>query len=153
MNEEEAIEILKETKKDNESKIMIINTNTSNIQIRWSNKDLKEMAEISNRCAKENKAIETVLNLLEKKDKEIEQYQNMLATNDMLHVLECEKKDKIIDLMTNYICSKCFDDITNRLKDDDIAYWGIEGSIKQYFKEKVENGRENSTCKFNLQSR
>lgn len=32
-----------------------------------------------------------------KKDKEIEQYQNMLATNDMLHVLECEKKDKIIE--------------------------------------------------------
>ena len=37
---------------------------------------------------------------LKKKDKQIEQYQNMLATNDMLHVLECEKKDKEIDLMT-----------------------------------------------------
>ena len=41
-------------------------------------------------------AIETVLAELEKKDKQIEQYLNMLATNDMLHVLECEKKDKII---------------------------------------------------------
>lgn len=41
--------------------------------------------------------IKTVLNLLENKDKQIEQYQNMLATNDMLHVLECEKKDKIIN--------------------------------------------------------
>lgn len=42
-------------------------------------------------------AIETVLNLLEKKNKQIEQYQNMLATNDMLYVLECEKKDKMIN--------------------------------------------------------
>lgn len=45
---------------------------------------------------KDIEAIETVLNLLENKDKQIEQYLNMLATNDMLHVLECEKKDKII---------------------------------------------------------
>ena len=36
--------------------------------------------------------IETVLNLLEKKDRQIEQYQNMLATNDMFHVLESQKK-------------------------------------------------------------
>jgi len=46
-----------------------------------------------------NYAVKTVLNLLEKKDKQLEQYQNMLATNDMLHVLECEKKDKMIDEM------------------------------------------------------
>ena len=44
-------------------------------------------------------AIETVLSMLKEKDKQIEQYQNMLATNDMLHVIECENKDKIIDLM------------------------------------------------------
>ena len=33
----------------------------------------------------------------------IEQYMNILATNDMLHVKECEEKDKIIDLMLDYI--------------------------------------------------
>ena len=40
---------------------------------------------------------------LEKKDKQIEQYQNMLATNDMLHVLECEKKDKVIDKLATLV--------------------------------------------------
>lgn len=84
-------------------------------------------------------AIETVLNLLEKKDRQIEQYQNMLATNDMLHVLESQKKDKQIDLMSNYICCMAYDKIIKKLKEDDIAYYGIEGSIKQYFERKVEN--------------
>ena len=81
--------------------------------------------------------IETVLNLLEKKDRQIEQYQNMLATNDMLHVLESQKKDKQIDLMSNYICCMAYDKIIKKLKEDDIAYYGIEGSIKQYFENKV----------------
>ena len=80
---------------------------------------------------------ETVLNLLENKDKQIEQYQNMLATNDMLHVLESQKKDKQIDLMSNYICCMAYDKIIKKLKEDDIAYYGIEGSIKQYFENKV----------------
>ena len=48
-------------------------------------------------------AIETVSSMLEEKDKQIEQYQNILATNDMLHVIECENKDKIIDLMAEFI--------------------------------------------------
>ena len=103
MNEEEAIEYLKNYKYDNEVK----------------------------------EAIEIVLNLLENKDKQIEQYQNMLATNDMLHVLECQKKDKQIDLMSNYICCMAYDKIIKKLKEDDIAYYGIEGSIKQYFENKV----------------
>lgn len=46
---------------------------------------------------------------LKKKDKQIEQYQNMLATNDMLHVLECEKKDKIIDEIED-LCIRKSDD-------------------------------------------
>lgn len=65
-------------------------------------------------------AIETVLNLLENKDKQIEQYQNMLATNDMLHVLECEKKDKIIDLMAKEIYIE-----TDKYKNPE--------EVKQYF--------------------
>ena len=40
---------------------------------------------------------------IKKKDKQIEKYQNMLVTNDMLHVIECENKDKIIDLMLEEI--------------------------------------------------
>lgn len=40
---------------------------------------------------------------LGKKDKQIEQYQNMLATNDMFNVLECEKKDKVIDKLATFV--------------------------------------------------
>ena len=48
-------------------------------------------------------AIEKVLSMLKEKNKQIEQYQNMLATNDMLHVIECENKDKIIYLMAEQL--------------------------------------------------
>ena len=48
-----------------------------------------------------------------------------------------EKKDKQIDLMSNYICCMAYDKIIKKLKEDDIAYYGIEGSIKQYFENKV----------------
>ena len=51
-----------------------------------------------------------------------------------------ENKDKQIDLMSNYICCMAYDKIIKKLKEDDIAYYGIEGSIKQYFERKVENG-------------
>ena len=85
---------------------------------------------------------ETVLNLLQtqqaeikKKDKESHFIQSEL---DIANAKIIELK-RMIDLMTNYICSKSFDDITNRLKDDNIAYWGVEESIKQYFERKVEN--------------
>ena len=81
-----------------------------------------------------NIAIDTVLNELEKKDKQIEQYQNMLATNDMLHVLECEKKDKIIDLMAEQLAGLAIFDIE---KDEPLILRDKE-EIKQYFKEKVE---------------
>nr|DAJ13850.1 MAG TPA: hypothetical protein [Siphoviridae sp. ctvzh6] len=63
-------------------------------------------------------AIETVLSMLKEKDKQIEQYQNMLATNDMLHVIECENKDKIIDLMANEIANN----ITNTCPLEDYNY-------------------------------
>lgn len=120
MNEEEAIETIREIKKDNESKIMIINTNTSNIQIRWSNKDLKEMAEISNRCGKENRAIETVLNLLEKKDKIIDEMAYNIATTDsnLCQYIDETKR-----------CKKYAGE--NKLTCDEY--------IKQYFERKVEN--------------
>lgn len=67
-----------------------------------------------------------------RKDEQIEQYINMLATNDMLHVLECEKKDKIIDLMAEWL-----------YEDDSIFGFGIfkeintPEKIKEYFENKV----------------
>lgn len=84
-------------------------------------------------------AIEAVLNLLEKKDKQIEQYQNMLATNDMLHVIECEKKDKMIYEMIDFIDAidgcLCFD-----LESRNCIDKNCKECIKQYFERKVENG-------------
>lgn len=71
---------------------------------------------------KENQKIKTEL---EKKNKQIEQYQNMLATNDMLHVLECEKKDKMIDLMGEKIF-------------EEGIVWENKEDVKQYFERKVE---------------
>ena len=64
---------------------------------------------------------------LQKRDKQIEQYQNMLATNDMLHVLECEKKDKIIDLMGEKIF-------------EEGIVWENKEDVKLYYERKVENG-------------
>lgn len=52
---------------------------------------------------------ERILKENKKKDKQIEQYQNMLATNDMLHVIECENKDKIIDFMTEQLTTPIHD--------------------------------------------
>lgn len=71
MTEEEAKDILFKIKKDNESKAMIIHNNSSNIQISWSNEDLKDMARIQQRCANNVRAIDIILNELDSKDTEI----------------------------------------------------------------------------------
>ena len=52
---------------------------------------------------------ERILKENKKKDKQIEQYQNILATNDMLHVIECENKYKIIDLMAEQLTTPIHD--------------------------------------------
>ncbi len=75
-------------------------------------------------------AIEKVLSMLKEKDKQIEQYQNMLATNDMLHVIECENKDKQIDLMAEYIESK-------KMLVDKYCYALTKEKIKQYYENKA----------------
>lgn len=120
MNIEEAKKELLGIKKDNESKAMIIHNNSSNIQIRWSNKDLKEMAEISQRCAREIRAIETVLEELENKQDDINILQ---AQRDSMEyqfkqaVLTLEHKDQIINLMALAILN--YDDqlVINKYKD------------------------------------
>lgn len=64
-----------------------------------------------NEVTEENKevitSIQTIVDYIEKqqkelkqKEKQIDRYQNMLATNDMLHVMECENKDKVIKKMS-----------------------------------------------------
>ena len=120
MDIKEAKKELLEIKKDNESKAMIINNNSSNMQIRWSNKDLKEMAEISQRCAREIRAIETVLEELENKQDDI----NILQAqrDSMEHqfkqaLLTLEHKDQIINLMALAILN--YDDqlVINKYKD------------------------------------
>lgn len=81
MTEQEAIEALKEHKKQIDKEYI----NTRNA-----------------------KAIEKILDMIKKRDKQIEQYLNILMTNDLLHVKESQEKDKIIDLMAEYLEGKQF---------------------------------------------
>lgn len=76
------------------------------------------------------------------KDKQIEKYINMLATNDMLHVLEYEEKDKIIDIMAEQINNYDIDeDVCKQMgqKEDCNEFEDKEKCkecIKQYFRNK-----------------
>lgn len=76
---------------------------------------------------------------LKKKDDKIEKYINILATNDMLHVKECEEKDQIIEQMTYYIMNLDIDeDICKRVNcDTNSGELDCKNCIKQCFKNKV----------------
>lgn len=154
MTNERAIERLKERITDNQEKTLQI----------FLEQDIEAIETVLNLLEKKDKEIQfqkeinkteqdrhkkTEKNLkgqLKKKNKQIEQYQNMLVTNDMLHVLECEKKDEIIDLMAYDIATNDSDfcqyiDETRRCKE----YAGenkltCDECIKQYYERKVENG-------------
>ena len=129
------------------------------------NHDVKMIDEVKGEAVKLYKEIETLkrdfeivdheCNRLEqeniKKDKQIEQYINMLATNDMLHVLECEKKDKIIDEMAEYIDEiteeiarekgvEDFEFCDNKCTDKD-EYIECKQCIKEYFKNKAKESK------------
>ena len=54
------------------------------------------------------KQFKTILSMLEEKDKQIERCIKLLVTNDMLHAIECENKDKIIDEMAKVINEALF---------------------------------------------
>lgn len=116
------------------------------------------------------KAIETVLNMLKEKDAEIEKYKKLLADNlarelnnsikakekadtdlddlDKGWKVELEKKDKMIDLMAKHICdSAIVDDTVCAIKCDcetdireDCTYEKMLNCTKQYFERKVTNG-------------
>lgn len=99
---------------------------TQQAEIEKKDKEIQFQKEINKTEQDRHKQTEKSLKgQLEKKDKQIEQYQNMLATNDMLHVLECEKKDKIIDEMAEKIF-------------EEGIVWENKEDVKQYFKRKVE---------------
>lgn len=86
--------------------------------------------------------LETVLNMLKEKDKYIKDANDITTemSNDIKKlILEIEKKDKMIDLMTKYwqsglaICENCINIVENYDKEK------CKQCIKQYFKRKVEN--------------
>ena len=83
----------------------------------------------------EEEARETLKIMKENIDKKYLKTRNSVAIETALKLLE--NKDKQIDLMSNYICCMAYNKIIKKLKEDDIAYYGIEGSIKQYFENKV----------------
>ena len=91
---EEAKEILFKIKFDNESKAMIVHNNSSNLQITWSNEDLKNMAEISHRCAIQNRAIDVLLKYI----KELEEQ----------YISKTKIKDKIQELENIKLCADKF---------------------------------------------
>lgn len=79
---------------------------------------------------------------LKKKDKQIEKYQNMLVTNDMLHIKESQEKDKVIDLMSEFLNKRSWRE--HQLKEDtcyccnvDYGADDCKDCIKQYFENKA----------------
>ena len=82
--------------------------------------------------------IETVLNMLKEKDEQIAKYEKIYKEYDCYRwVKELEKKDKQIDLMTEFI-----EKVTVDLK---VAFgenmlWNRD-EIKQYFERKARDGR------------
>ena len=148
--QEEAIKILVNMKKENESLAMRIFNNRLDFRIVWSESDLKNMAKTSQECAKKIRAIETVLSILEEKDKQIadleksveqiyEDYQDIgkIAFDDGEKI---EMLEKQIDLMAGYIeqidasgdlCKGCKEIDHNEYDDY------CKECIKQYFENKV----------------
>ena len=106
--------------------------------------------------------LQEILNMLKEKDAEIEKKEKYLETQEENYkeliagvsfiaqelglekdgtideiYAEIKKKDRTIAKMASYIGGVAFDNIIKKLKDDDIAYYGIDGAIEQYFKRKI----------------
>ncbi len=64
MDEKQAINILQQIKKENERKIDIVHNNMANMEVRWTENDVKVMNDIAYKCALENRAIEIIINTL-----------------------------------------------------------------------------------------
>lgn len=106
----------------------------------------KLVYEISN---KDKRAVETVLNLIEKQQKEIEKNKNFidfLQLNDVKKLGKIIKKDKIIDLMAEYINELDIDEdiCSKNIINSDICneqYSNCKACIKQYFERKGEEDK------------
>lgn len=107
------------------------------------------------------KSLQIALNMLKEKDAEVEEYKKMIAAGIINTVKdelmqernkEIEKKDKIIDLMADYMLSGLDDTAFNNickqghcvheLKDNRLTKCRkCKDCIKQYFERKVKNGQ------------
>lgn len=117
---------------------------TLNFTIRELQKDIKKPKAEIETLKRDFEIVDHECSRLEqediRKDEQIEQYINMLATNDMLHVLECEKKDKIIDLMAEYIYDRNAEGaICSELWKKDCE--PCIPCIKEYFENKVKESK------------
>lgn len=136
--------------------------------VRRLNRYIRYIKSCGNTQSKHFKAVVIVLKMLKEKDAEIEKYKKLLADNlarnlndsikakekadtdlddlDKGWKVELEKKDKMIDLMAEYISDLDIDeDICKKQSDnncDDInREVECKECIKQYFERKVENER------------
>jgi methyl coenzyme M reductase beta subunit len=160
MTKEEAIEKCKK----------IINTNNNVIKEARRVRDINTMQLVAS-LDDESIAIETVLNMLKEKDAEIEKYKKLLADNlakelnnsikakekadtdlddlDKGWKVELEKKDKMIDLMAEHICSSAIvDDTICAIKcdcetdiEEDCTHEKMINCTKQHFERKAKYGR------------
>lgn len=122
---------------DKEAQKVLDELNTVRIEV--LNDEAKRLFEAIMKIADNRDELQKTV---EEKDKQIEQYQNLLATNDMLHVIECENKDRIIDLMAEEISKNITNtcpfadynydlDCENKCNDNYKECW------KQYFENKA----------------
>lgn len=100
---------------------------------------LKESVLIyKNTIPKISEAIETVLSMLKEKDKEIERLRYIKKSFDYVVQKETEKKDKIIDLMAEYIATLEIEEdicMNNKINSEwcNEDYTNCKKCIKQYF--------------------
>lgn len=64
MDENKAMNILQQIKEENNRKAEVVSANMSNMDVRWTENDVKVMNNIFYKCALENRAIDVVLNTL-----------------------------------------------------------------------------------------
>ena len=89
------------------------------------------------------KSLDTVLSLIKEQQEKIAKYEKIYKEYDCYRwVKELDKKDKIIDLMAEFIATLDIEeDICANIENDNcdkMAFGECENCIKQYFADKVE---------------
>ncbi len=90
------------------------------------------------------KSLDTVLSLIKEQQEKIAKYEKIYKEYDCYRwVKELDKKDKIIDLMAEFIATLDIEeDICANIENDNcdkMAFGECENCIKQYFERKVED--------------